>query len=824
MDSRPIKKIVSQWPIGVWGGIGALLALVPWWRNHGYVRSFFDYGVAMGGVGRINDGQRPYVDFISPIQAGWYFLNSRVEKMGDGTFQAMTLGGIGCTLISMAVLLWILSRRWPVIVAAAVVSALVSASVGQHTIIWYNAWGVVLLAVAAWAGAIAPVLRRSDLIWHALVGTALFMGGINKINMQLMALGLISGWAVRAGLTGRSGWGRVGATLFFYLTCAIVPILAEMAWTGASFAVWWHNVIALPIASRSGLVLEAFSLKYLFKPIHDYYGPLLLPQIGLIGVILTALTVVAILRQTWRASGWLEKIMPVGCGLVALLGGVVLLATNMDIAYIGLAGWLALLVALWIGYEIPAKGPWFYSIIVGPIICVGLIGWLAAWQGQRSQFGRSSAQRGDYLLGEQISAEFSYLRGTRLPPEIAVALRRMAEWRQSLDPQRCNQVFYGPGTEMAAHIWPAIRTPGLPIDIHAGQSMGDQEYALLHRLIRQGELPEITVSVVQDLWADDLKLLLAHRYDKRQFGEAFAAYSRTVEAGVSIAPIWFTRMFGGSTDSRLLASDASFQSRLDWQKFLGVSEGQGKMQLLVPTNRLAGEVIVRRVPGTTPMPLNADFSIYAQANERARFERWSARVVLPMGQDEILVPYAVDSNNMPTTFTVAIPPEFSGKMTAGWKGPRIVHSGSDASVEPVWFFREKGAVISLDTAALSSLLPNGWRPIRALIRNGRLSERTLELMPGGELWLQIKGIVKIGGVAGVGANQVLSGMPLMVHGLWYKTGRLEVYTQTLIQDLGRSTHFHAWCAEPDGWIVIAVEPSTVASPVVIRITEATVQE
>ena len=107
MDSRPIKKLVSQWPIGLWGGIGALLALVPWWRNHGYVRSFFDYGVAMGGVGRINDGQRPYVDFISPIQAGWYWLNSWAEKMGDGTFQAMTLGGIGCTLISMAVLLWI---------------------------------------------------------------------------------------------------------------------------------------------------------------------------------------------------------------------------------------------------------------------------------------------------------------------------------------------------------------------------------------------------------------------------------------------------------------------------------------------------------------------------------------------------------------------------------------------------------------------------------------------------------------------------------------------------------------------------------------------
>jgi len=98
------------------------------------------------------------------------------------------------------------------------------------------------------------------------------------------------------------------------------------------------------------------------------------------------------------------------------------------------------------------------------------------------------------------------------------------------------------------------------------------------------------------------------------------------------------------------------------------------------------------------------------------------------------------------------------------------------------------------------------------------------LMRGGEFWLQIKGIVKIGGIAAVGAKQMLSAMPLMVHGLWYKSGRLEVYTQALIQDLGRSTHFHAWCAEPGGWIVIAVEPSTVASPVVIRITEATVQE
>ena len=37
----------------------AVVALLPWWRNHRYLRSFFEYGVVMGGIGRIDTGQQP---------------------------------------------------------------------------------------------------------------------------------------------------------------------------------------------------------------------------------------------------------------------------------------------------------------------------------------------------------------------------------------------------------------------------------------------------------------------------------------------------------------------------------------------------------------------------------------------------------------------------------------------------------------------------------------------------------------------------------------------------------------------------------------------
>lgn len=796
-----------------------VVVLAPWWRNHGYLRSFFDYGVVMGGIGRIDSGQRPYVDFITPIQTGWYVLNGLAEKAGGGTFQAMTLSGAVCTVVSFATLLLLLARRWPPLAAILVAGGVVAATASQHTLIWYNSWGVVLVTIVAWGGAMAPVLRREDWRWNLLVGAALFFGGINKVNMQLMAVGLAFAWAVRAGLNGRADWGRVGLTLLAYLGWAALPVLTEMAWTGASFATWWHNVIALPAANRSSMVLAAFSTDFLFKSLHDYYGPLYLYKGGLICAVATVLTVTAILRKTWRESGWVEKILPVGCGAVAALGGVVFLTTNMDIVYIGVAGWLALLAALWLGYDLPARGPWFYGVMVLPVVLVGCLAWPSAWQGQRSQFGHSRALRSNYVDGADAGPEFAYLRGTLIPPENAESLRAVAQWRRSLTDEQRGQHFFGPGTEWAAHFWPAMRTPGLPIYVHAGNSLGEAEAGKLLTAISSGELAAISVSNVLDLWPEHERTYLMHRYLRRPLGPLFAAYNKV--PGVSIAPIWFTRAFGGSVDARFLVSGAQLQRRADWQMFVGVTGGHGEMRLTVPSNRLDGEVILRRVKGAPRVPVSAHFMIYAQANPTARFERWSQQVDLPADQDETVASYAIDSSHMPTTFTVDIPPAMDGLAVAGWRGPRIQHTGGDGPEEPAWFYPGDAPVTRLNEAALARLLPDGWRPEKAFIRNGRVTEKGIELAGGGEIWLRVKGLVTR--YAGT-ATMTPGGNRAVVRGMWYSGGRLEVFSDMPVRESDLTADVHGWCGEPGGWLVVAVDPGLEIAPVTLKLHQVTHQD
>ncbi|MDQ5978277.1 MAG: hypothetical protein QG602_1251 [Verrucomicrobiota bacterium] len=800
----------------------AVAALAPWWHNRTHLRSFFDYGLVVAGAGRIEAGQKPYVDFISPAQAGWYFWNWAAEQVAGGTFQAMTTGGAASIVVSLAVLCWILMRRWPWPAAVLVATGLVCMTVSQHTLLWYNPWGVVWLVVAAWTGAVAPVLRREDWPWHALAAAAFFFGGVNKVNMQLMALGLAMAWAVRAGLTGRAAWARVALTTLFYAVCVVLPVLIEMAWTGASFAAWWHSVITLPAASRSGMAFKAFAPEYLFTPFNHHYPGVVLLQAGLVGVVLTLLTLTAILRKTWREAGWWEKVLPILCAGTAYVGGVVLMATNMDIVFIAFGGWLGLLVALWLGYGLPARGPWFYGTLVGPAVVVGAVAWYSAWQGNRSQFGHSASHRDAYVAAETAGSDFAYLRGTLMPPETVESLKQMARWRQSLSPERKAGHFFGPGTEWAAHIWPALHTPGLPISIYRqpGNSDGQAEMARLMAALSGGTFKEITVAGVADNWDYYQRMVLDHRYEKIHLGEVYHVYSFNEGENVSGSPIWFKRRFGGNVDSRGIDSSAQFMEADGARMFLGVVEAQGMMQVKIPSNRLQGEVLVRRLEGAPKVSAQAEFVIYAQ-NAKARYERWRQKVELAADQHEAVVPYAIDSSGFPTTFTVEIPPEHQGVIAAGWRGPQINHVGVGWRTDPVWFSRGKSAAVPLDESALAALLPDAWRPEEAYMRNGRVTAQGVELLPGGEIWLKTRGFVtEFVGQGKVESDWNSSAVPRL-RAMWYKAGRLEVCSDKEARENDHAVDFRSWCSEGDGWLIIAVDSTVNAPAIRVRVNKVT---
>ncbi len=816
MENLPTGKKPAAWPAWLLVALLAVLMLAPWARNRAYVCSFYDYGAIMGGVGRLVDGQKPYVDFVTPMQAGVFLFNAWAEKIGGGTFQGMTWGAVISGILALAALFGMLSRRWPLPAAVLVVGGLVCATMTQHTLFWYNPWGVTLVTVVAWAGAVAPVLRRETWPWHVLAGVAMFLGGMNKINMQLMALGLGAAWAARAALTGRAGWGRAAVTLLYYIACAALAVLVEMAWTGASFATWWHNVIALPVAMRADMLGKTFTLRFLSEPPHNYYGQLPLPQLVPVGILATVLTLAAILRKTWREAGWVEKILPVGCAAVALLGGAVLLMTNMDIVYIALGGWLALLVALWLGYDMPARGGWFYGGLVLPVAMVGALGWHSAWLGQRSQFGHSPAPRAAYVDGTKIDPEFAYFNGTKMPPELADSFRQLAVWRRGLAPERRTAIFFGTGTECLARIWPAMHLPGMSAFIVSG-NMGQDEEARLVSGLRTGLFKEITILQWADFWPEKAITRLRYAYDKRPVGFDFYVYSLPADPAVSIHPVQFVRTFGGNADARRILSDAEYLDLPRGQKFLGVKEGRGEMLLNYPTNRLRGEVVLRRETGASSGPLAADFGVYATGGG-ARFERWRARVELPEGAEEVRVTYEVDSSHMPTTFTVDIPPEFAGQAAAGWRLPRIEHVQADGPDTPEWFYRGAAQVVALDEAALARLLPGEWRPSQAWLRGGRVTNDGIELSPGGELWMRATGIVKeMTGHMELAVPGPWTGELPTLRSMWFAGCRLEVYTDAMLRREDGKKEFVAWCAEPGGWIVLGLEPAAKAPPVKVRV-------
>lgn len=785
------------------------------------LNDFYDYGLVMAGVGRIEAGERPYRDFVTPIQTGVFLANGLAESAFGRTYRGMTAGAAVAALASLGILTALLARRFGPGPALAVAAALTWATHAQHTIVWYNGVGVLLLAMTTWSGAIAPVWRRADRGWNAVLAVALFLGGLNKISFQLIALAFALGWAWRAGLHGRASIRETAASTAGIFVCgAVLPAAFEMLWTGASPAAWWHNVVALPALGRSGDLPSILTLKFFLSHSHNYYGNLALPFVGLLGVVLS-FTVLGLgwLRMPARDSR-LECALLAAAVLLATGGGIGLLATNQDIAYVSFAGWLVLIVAVWIGFGLETRGRLALTVLVAPVVAVGLFAWQAAWAGSRALWGYSTATRADYATVTEADDAFGYLRGTRVPPELAKSLTSIGTWRGGLPPDDLNAIFYGAGLEWLERVWPATKTPGLPLWFAYGTNFGTEEQAALDRALGpEGVYRHVIVSIARDVWFDGTVSVLERGYARRLLGPVVVVYARVPSEGVSIHPLEFLGDHGGNVDSNLLASAMGSHLAADGRQFLGVKTGRGEMILLAPSYRLRGEAVLRRLPDAPAGEYAADFAIAALPAEGAPIDVWIERHTLRADENERRVPFEIGGGGMPVRFVVTVDATAADRVVAGWRNPTILHA-MEVSEEPPRLHHTTLDYLEIEAEAWPALLPEGttWRPRRMLARGGRLTPDGIELAPGGELWVRPE--KPVGAFAGEGrlSNPQDSREPPLVRAFYYKGGRLEITSQASTGEEGR-LEFRTWSAEPDGWLVVSSEPSPRAAPVVLKITE-----
>jgi len=808
----------SRLKLGALGLAVSLLALLPWWHNHGFLKDFYDYGLFINVNARLAEGQRPFTDFTTPAQSATFLLNYVAESVGGGTYVGLTRGAAALIVLAGLGLTLLLARRFNPWVAALLALAIVVGSASQHTIIFYNPLGVVAMALTVWGFAVAPLLRRETLGWHLLAAAGLFLGGVNKINFHLLACVMALGWVIHAWVAQKPTVGRAFLTVAFIAAFGLVlPIALEIAWTGAGWRGWFYNVVELPIGARGGRISHLFSPALYLTTLHNYYGQLRVPQIGLIGVLMPLIAVIAAWRGTTVAERKWREAFLILAGLLAAFASSALLLTNNEIAYVTFAAALVITIGLWLGFGAAPRGCWFTAGVLLPALILVVAGGESAWRGERSQFGHDVEPRSAYWQGERSGADYQYLQGLGLPPGLGHSLAGLATWRNQLTADEKMGIYYGPGAEWLQRIWPMQHVKGLPVVTAAFD--GQRENDLLKREVLSGDAFRYLVSVeAWDHWSAPVQQQIHDTTVKQRLGSVFVIYRKLPTGTLSARPLEFIHgEFGSNVDSMRMISNLPMQTLSDQRLFLGTGQGDGKVEVGTPCHRMSAEYVLARSSKGITGNVTVNLAIYANMGE-GLLPRWNGAITLPDGVDELIVDTGqIDGSGLPLTFTVSIPPESAGRVLGGWRAFRLWDT-PDREEAPPLLRPSTTDLIEARDAIRTALAPTSLHDAPIYVRGGQAEGTELLMSYSNEVWIKLNGLltdIKI-----TARLQKIQGNTLPhFKVVYYKGGRMETFAPE--QDVATGTvRFSAWTPENGGWIGILADHQPGSPPMLVKIESA----
>ena len=816
-----------RFPFILWLSIAVfvVVALLPWWRNHGYLRDLYDYGLVIAANGHLNLGERPYVDFTTPIQAGFLGLSWMFERMGGGAYTGLTLGAAALIVLAAVVLPLMLARRLPWWAAIVVGAAVTVSAASQHTILWHNALGVIALALATWGAAIAPVLRRGDWGWHLLAAAGLFLGGINKLNYSLVAVAVCAAWSLRAGFLRQAGWGRTLASLSAIVAAGVIaPIAAELVWTGATPRLWLANVVTLPAGARTDILAAIFTAHFWVHPVHDYYGPLLLPQVGVVALWLVAWA----LAGCWpnrEGARWDRAFVP-AAALLALGAGAALLATNYEIAPLGLGAWLALVVSVWLGFAPALRPGRLVAGLVAPALVLGVAAWWSAWLGQRSQFGYSGAPRASYVDTRTLGPAFRCLQGLRLPPDVTESLAAVERSLPEPDAQGYRRVFYSLGTEWLQRCFPSRPEKSRPLWVHWGTSYSREAVNRLGRQLADGsDYKLVLATIARNEWPEEILTVLQRDYFSDLLGPTLRRWTYRGRDFVNLTDSFETiERLGGNIAGPMFHQDTrpvGFRELAGGVRVMGTSRQPGSLLLMAPSYRLRGVAVLGRLPGADAGGATAELKVTVHG-AIPEDTRWRMRLELPPGEATTQVPFEFDTLGKRVEFWTLPGPEMQAAdgFFAGFRDLELTNSIESPAADGAPRLRNDVAAETPATPELAASLFGtiAWRPQQLVIRDGQPGEQGLKLTPGGEVWIHTDTMT--GEISGqIFCPPEAERLP-RVRVVWYKGGRLQLMQHGRVE-VGRPFDFRVWTAEPGGWIGILVDREDRVAPVQMRVQRST---
>lgn len=730
--------------------------LWPWWHNHDRINDFYDYGVTIAAVGRMAQGERPYVDFLTPLQTLGFLCSALAEKCFGERYLSLTyLNGLAI-VAAMSGFAWVLWRTLGGLTAILVAAAVVAATFTQHSIVWYNALGVAWVALTTWL--VAPPeesaprrLRR----WLA-VFAVLWLSGMTKVTYHVAAVAFALLFAGRDALRlavprKETGLVVIGILLFG----GVLPAATEMIYTGATFDVWRHNVFGLA-GGRMGLLNTIATRSFYFKPVHDYYRPIYLSAVGLWGALL--------LGTSMALIGWQIAKRPAARGrdfmLLMMVGGgvfgcaAVFQATNYEIVYLAGATWLALTTGLVLAMGGEAMERGAVAVIRGVLVvaAVGLLvpAWRSAWVGARALFrGMGDAlERTTYLSGDDLGDRFAYVRGMSMRQEWHEALR---DFGAMLDADHAAGVdrrgyLLTNGAEWLVRVVPEAVHRGMPLWLHGGTTYSAGSLAVISDPLERGTAIHTVVVIKNwDFWGLNLDRPLYERFHTSQ-GRGLLRVYRLDRDWVRpfSSPLAFRWYVGAELPPerfRVVRGAAEIQYAED-VGFVG-GWASNAIEVKPGLGNLEGEAVARLSRWDAPAKAEVVFRAVEELAAGGSRVRWEQRLCPTAGAPMVVAPFAVELGGGRTELQISIPPGV--RVDAGWRRfksrderisppqppPPIQAQVQTVKIEPRW--RDAlfdGAISHIEEVAARGL------QIQPECVGGKWE---LFTHVGGEIWLKLDG-------------------------------------------------------------------------------------
>ncbi len=668
--------------------VGLAFLLVPWWRNHALLIDFYDYGLVMAASLRIQLGERPYVDFATPIQTLHFLQAVWAESIFGPRYLSLTYANAIFISVAFVTMAGLLKRPLGSAVALLVAAAVVVASAGQHTIVWHNAMGVTFLALVVWLTALPPQ-RRPFTLWRlVLICAILWLGGMTKITYQVAALAFAGLFAVRDGWIGGETRSRTTLKLACYFLFGVAaPVATELIFTGASLKLWWENVVVTP-SGRLSLLQAIASPHFYFQTPHDYYKPLHFPFVGAWGLAMTTIiAAIAAANGKTRNVTRKELIVLATGWLGAWICGSVLLASNFDIAYMAGAAWLVFAAGLALASPVDDEGRVRRRtrlVLAVGAVTLALPAGQASWAGTRALWGHYPLERGAMPWTDSLSERFSYIHGLSIPEPLHSSLQAFTWYRdERVAHAPAEGFFFGKSVEWMVRVVPEARHRGVPLWLHEGTSYNEAGAVRLQRRLSSGDEIRTVVSLEGwNGWTHGTEWYLNARYTHRRIGPLFHMHELREDRLMT----WKDPLaFALNTASTAYSKDWTERGGpfvLTWRaegSFVG-SPRSGALTVNAPLSRITGVLVVRRRWAPPEEALAMTWRLVAISEQGRQTVLREEEVALAPQEQERTVDFSVTPQGGEVSLEIELP--LGEKIEAGFREMHTEYVGGDPTALP----------------------------------------------------------------------------------------------------------------------------------------------